>query len=66
MPTIHAQRLAEVATLMHAGRGLVAFTHETIDKVWVKDPSFHAPANATDIVVWVEYSGGAAATAYGL
>ncbi len=66
MPTTHPQRLAEVEALMQAGRGLTAFTHETIDKVWVKDPSFHAPANATDVVVWTEYAGGNAANAYGL
>ncbi len=66
MPTTFAQRQAEIATLMAAGLGLEAYADEIVDKVWVKDPTFHAPANATDVVVWTEDAGGAAASAYGL
>ena len=61
-----AQRQAEAQLLMSSGKGLTAIALADKDIVLVKDPDYHAPANATDVVVWVQYAGGAAQTAYGL
>ncbi len=66
MPTTYAQRLTECLDLMKAGKGLTAIPLADRDIVLVKDPTYHTPANSTAVVVWVEYAGGAARTAYGL
>ena len=66
MPTTFSQRQTEAETLMRSGKGLVAVALADRDIILVKDPSFHAPANATDVVVWKEYAGGSTLAAYGL
>ena len=66
MPTTCAQRLTECLDLMKAGKGLIAMPLADRDAILVKDPTYHAPANSTSVVAWVEYAGGDARTAYGL
>jgi hypothetical protein len=68
MATNAAQRVEIARQIMLAGYGIAIANPRgsTKDAILVKEFDYHAPANATDIVAWKEYTGNAANTAYGL
>jgi len=69
MATNAAQRTSIAQKIMRLGTGVTAIPNPrgaTVDAILVKSPSYHTPANSTAVVVWVEYTGDAAAAAYGV
>jgi hypothetical protein len=73
MATSYPERLDEARLLESAGLGLTVIPLQDRDVLLVKDPSYNAPGDQ-DLpedqraapMVWREYPGGAAKTAYGL
>jgi hypothetical protein len=68
MATNATQRFNMAQKLMRDGTA-VAIPNprgSAVDAILVKEFDLHAPANATDIVIWKEYTGNACNTAYSL
>lgn len=69
MATNAALRQQMAEKLMRDGLAIVAIANprgSSVDAILVKPANYHIPANATDIVVWYEYTGNACNTAYNL
>jgi len=67
MATNATERESIAQRAMQLGRGVVAIANPrgaTVDAILIKEPDYHAPANAADIVIWKEYTGDAANSAY--
>jgi hypothetical protein len=67
MATTAGERELIAQRIMQLGTGVIAIPNPrgaSVDAVLIKEPDYHVPANATDIVCWVEMTGDAANAAY--
>jgi hypothetical protein len=67
MATNATERELIAQRIMQLGTGVLAIANPcgaAVDAILIKEPDYHVPANATEVVVRKEYTGDAANSAY--